>query len=212
MNDPAGERPRTYIQQTRRAQLIGCAIEVLAEVGYAQASMVRIAERAGVSRGVISYHFTDRDDLIGAVVTEVYSNARAILLPRIEAAPTAADSVRAFIVGSAQFYRDWPDQMAALHAIYLNGRIADGAPSQDHQGAADDEELTAVAALLARGQADGEFRDFAPRVMARSIRHALNGLFLDMRTDPEFDVAADAEELATLFARATERIDTTRSG
>lgn len=201
----SSSRPRTYIQQTRRAQLITCAIEVLAEVGYARASIVRIADHAGVSRGVISYHFADRDDLIEAVVGEVYDRARATLLPRMEAVSTAAEAVRTFIVGSAEFYRDQPQHMTALHEIVINAREHDGSLRHPGQGGADEQELTAVARLLERGQEAGEFRDFSTRVMARTIRHALNGLLQDLQTRPETDALADAEELAAIFDRAIRR-------
>ena len=43
---------------------MGCAIEVLAELGYAQTSFARIAERAGISKSVISYHFAGKDELL----------------------------------------------------------------------------------------------------------------------------------------------------
>jgi AcrR family transcriptional regulator len=195
-------RPRTYIQQTRRAQLVGCAIEVLAEIGYARASLVRIAECAGVSRGVITYHFADRDDLIEAVVTQVYDTARTVLQPRVEAAPTANEAIRTFIIGSAEFYRDYPDQMAALHEIIVNARDADGTLRHTRQGEAEEQELAAVGALLERGQAAGEFRDFSTWVVARTIRYALNGLLQNMLAGRDMDVIAEAEELADLFERA----------
>lgn len=201
-DNPSSGRPRTFIRQTRRAQLIDCATEVLAEVGYGQASLVRIAERAGVSRGVITYHFTGRDELIEAVVVHVYDTARTALQPRIRASPTAADAVRTFILGSAEFYRDHPGRMAALHEIIVNARDADGRLRHTGQGEAEEQELSAVASLLERGQAAGEFGDFSPRVVARTIRYALNGLLYDMRTADDLDVTADAEELATLFERA----------
>ncbi len=196
---------RTFIQDTRRAQLVRCATEVLAEVGYARASLVRIARRAGVSRGVITYHFADRDELIDAVVAEVYAAGFAVLRPKIDAEPTAAGAVRAFIVGSADFYRTHPTHIAALHEIITNARADDGTPRHAGQGRAEEQELSDIGALLARGQRDGEFRDFSPRVMARTIRHALNGLLQEMRTTPDLDPAADAEELADLFDRATRK-------
>ncbi|MBV9802070.1 MAG: TetR family transcriptional regulator, partial [Solirubrobacterales bacterium] len=59
---------RTFIEQARRAQIVGVAIDTIAELGYAQASLARIAERAGISKGVIAYHFAGKEDLIAEVV------------------------------------------------------------------------------------------------------------------------------------------------
>ena len=50
-------RQWTFTEEARRGQIIACAIEVLAELGYAQTSFARIAERLGISKSVISYHF-----------------------------------------------------------------------------------------------------------------------------------------------------------
>lgn len=193
---------RTYIQRARREQLTDCAIAVLAEIGYARASLVRIAERAEVSRGVITYHFADRDDLLEAAVTRVYETARTFLQPRLEATTTAADALRTFIIGSAEFYQGWPEHMAALYEIITNARDRQGRLRHFAPGAADAQELRDLARLLERGQAAGEFCDFSPRVMARTIRHALNGLLQDMRADPDLDVMDDAEEIAAMFERA----------
>ena len=58
----------TFTQQKRRDQLVQCMIEVIAEAGFARASVGELARRAGVSKGVITYHFAAKDDLIRAAV------------------------------------------------------------------------------------------------------------------------------------------------
>ena len=50
----------SFIEKARRTQIIECAIETIAEVGYAQASLGQIAKRAQISKGVISYHFANK--------------------------------------------------------------------------------------------------------------------------------------------------------
>jgi TetR/AcrR family transcriptional regulator, fatty acid metabolism regulator protein len=58
-------------------------IETIAELGYGQASLARIAERAGISKGVIGYHFAGKDDLLAAVVAEVLARGEDFMRPRI---------------------------------------------------------------------------------------------------------------------------------
>ncbi len=59
----------TFLQSARRAQLVDAAIDALADLGAEQASLVQIAERAGVSRGVVNYHFPGgRRELFEAAV------------------------------------------------------------------------------------------------------------------------------------------------
>src|SRR5277367_6382731 len=53
--------------RTRQA-LIDAALEVIAEEGFAGASLEAIARRAGVTRGSIYSNFADRDELMTAAV------------------------------------------------------------------------------------------------------------------------------------------------
>ena len=72
-----------------------CAIDAIAELGYSNASMAEIAKRAGVSKGVISYHFAGKRELIEQVVNTVVEKASAVMLPRIYAEHSAAGMLRA---------------------------------------------------------------------------------------------------------------------
>ncbi|HEX5408105.1 MAG TPA: helix-turn-helix domain-containing protein, partial [Pseudonocardiaceae bacterium] len=67
-NEPSG---RTFADEARRKQLVECAIEVIAEQGFAQASLARIAQRAGVAKSVVLYHFANKDELVEQVLTAV---------------------------------------------------------------------------------------------------------------------------------------------
>src|ERR1700745_1153957 len=70
-------------QQAKRAQaradrtqalVMEETIRCVREEGFAAASTRRIIERAGVSWGVIQYHFGDRDGLLAAVIEEGMTN------------------------------------------------------------------------------------------------------------------------------------------
>jgi AcrR family transcriptional regulator len=52
----------------RRAQIVGCAADVIAQAGYAQATMAEIARQAGVAKSVISYHFADKNELMQELI------------------------------------------------------------------------------------------------------------------------------------------------
>ena len=47
--------PRSRIEQRRRVQILRAAAEVVAEEGFEGATMRKIAERAGVSAGMLNY-------------------------------------------------------------------------------------------------------------------------------------------------------------
>ena len=79
-----GQDERSFIENARRAQIIECAINAIAELGYANASLAEIAKRAGVSKGVISYHFDGKRELMQQVINTVIEKAAAVMLPRID--------------------------------------------------------------------------------------------------------------------------------
>ncbi|WEL93058.1 helix-turn-helix domain containing protein, partial [Tsukamurella tyrosinosolvens] len=69
-NEPSGQR--SFIEEARRRQIIAAAAEVLADEGYGRATLARIARQAGISKGVISYHFDGKDDLMRQVVIHLF--------------------------------------------------------------------------------------------------------------------------------------------
>lgn len=92
--------PRRRTQQERREttikRLIDATIDVIAEVGYANASLGVICERSGVSRGGLFRHFDSRLDLMVATAAEVgrrhIAQARQQLAELPE--PTIIDALR----------------------------------------------------------------------------------------------------------------------
>ena len=65
---------------------MAAAIDVLYESGFAAASLGAIAEHIGVSKGVISYHFAGKSELLREVVAQVLTEASEYMTPRIAAA------------------------------------------------------------------------------------------------------------------------------
>src|SRR5580700_8813672 len=118
-----GPKERTFTENARRRQIVAAAIDTIAEVGYGQASLARIAKRIGVSKGVISYHFAGKDDLIRQVVIDVVDAGRAYMIPRILAETTGPATLRAYIESNLSFMREHRNYMAAVLDIARNGGI-----------------------------------------------------------------------------------------
>jgi TetR/AcrR family transcriptional regulator, fatty acid metabolism regulator protein len=192
---------RTFIETARRAQIVAAAIDTIAELGYGQASLARIAETAGTSKGVIIYHFGSKDDLIREIVAELSAKGRAYLGPRLEAEPTGAGMLRAYIESNMAFIRENRNHVLAIVEIVFNGRGADGRPLYDP--AIRLEGAEALRQLLAHFQGTGEFRaDFDPDVMAMAIRAALDAVPPRLARDPDLDIGRYGRELADLFGAA----------
>jgi AcrR family transcriptional regulator len=204
-------RERTFIETARRAQIVAAAIDTIAEVGYARASLARIAARLGISRGLISYHFAGKDDLIKQVVLEILEQAKAYMRPRIVAqASTGSGFLRAYIESNLAFMREHRNHMVAIVEIARGGLIVDG--QQRFYGDADvDEAVNILEQHLARFQSQGELRpDFEPRVMAVAVRAAIDAVPRRVAHDAGLDIESYATEIATVFHLAT-RVELTET-
>ena len=98
---PSGQSKPSFIETARRAQIIECAIDAIAELGFAQASLAQIAKRAGVSTGVILYYFAGKDELIRAVGAHVFATGADLISPPVNAQPTARAALRVHKVQQA---------------------------------------------------------------------------------------------------------------
>ncbi|GAA3705577.1 TetR/AcrR family transcriptional regulator [Gordonia hankookensis] len=185
----------TFTHEARRAQLIETAIAVINDVGVERASLSRMADRAGISRGVITYHFTDRDTLLSAVVEHVYSLATDILGDRVRAAGSPRAALSIFIGGSIGFYARHAPEMAALTAIY---RSPDHPRSGRGEHAA---ELLELESILSAGIRTGEFADCDPTIVAGTIRAGLDAALARIAVGG--DAEHEKRELVALFDRAT---------
>ena len=200
---PVPAENRSFAETARRAQIVDCAIETIAELGFARASVDQIAKRADVSKGVITYHFPNKEGIMDAVIEKVVAAGRAYMAPRIMAETSAAGRLRAYIESDLEFIDAHRKPLIALVEIAMSARRADGSlvigPESLTQRAANLEEL------LRAGQRSGEFRRFNTRVMALTIIQAIDAVPFLLAREPNLDVKLHTKELATAFAFATRR-------
>jgi TetR/AcrR family transcriptional regulator, fatty acid metabolism regulator protein len=199
---PPVQSDLSFIEAARRARIVAAAIDTIAELGYGQASLARIAERIGISKGVIGYHFAGKDELISEVVAEVLARAEAYIVPRVSTESTGAGVPRTYIESNLAFMAEDRNAVVAIAEIARNARGRDGSSSFDRSalnaGAA------ALEQVLSRFQETGEFRaDFDPVLMAMAIREAIDAVPRRLANDPALDVEHVGRELANPFDLAT---------
>jgi TetR/AcrR family transcriptional regulator, regulator of cefoperazone and chloramphenicol sensitivity len=113
-----------------RMAVIDETVRCILDEGYAAASAKHIAERAGVTWGVIQYHFGDREALMMAVVDKGYNELVEALreLPASSAALTARKRTEQ-VVAAAWDAFSTPTSMAALEILIATRSIRDPAAS-----------------------------------------------------------------------------------
>src|SRR5581483_9417682 len=167
-------KSRSFVETARRAQIIDCAIDTIAQLGFARSSVDQIARRAGVSKGVITYHFPSKEEIVDAVVEKVVAAGRSHMEPRIMAETSAEGRLRAYIESGLEFIDAHRKPLIALVEIAMSARRPDGSPVIGPESLA--QRAASLEELLRAGQRAGEFRRFNTRVMALTIIQALDGV------------------------------------
>ncbi|MFG2091961.1 TetR/AcrR family transcriptional regulator [Streptomyces sp. NPDC048612] len=172
-------------QEARRGQIVNAAVETIAARGFAKASLAQIAERAGISKGVISFHFTGTDEPIELVVEQL-DRLAAFMAPRLQKQDErerAGGWLRACIQSVAEYMADHRTQLTALGEIFSNFRQRDGAP---RHGVVISEPIYATLEQVFReGQKRGDFRPFDARMMAVSLQSGIDAMFAYWNAYPE---------------------------
>ncbi|WJV64023.1 transcriptional regulator BetI [Pectobacteriaceae bacterium CE70] len=77
--------PKVGMQPIRRQQLIEATLAAVNEVGMHDASISQIARRAGVSNGIISHYFRDKNGLLEATMRYLLSRLGEAVTQRLAA-------------------------------------------------------------------------------------------------------------------------------
>jgi AcrR family transcriptional regulator len=201
----SNQRSGSFIEQARRSQIVDSAVETIAELGYGNASLAQIAKRAGISKGVISYHFAGKDELMQQVLTESMALAQAEMLPRIEAGDGPLGRLRGHIEGNIAFIKAHPKHLVAMVEILNNAKDEKGEHVVDVSAFGG--LVGQIAQAFAGAQAQGLVRAFDPLVMAQTLRSALDGMVGLYLANPELDLDAYGAELVTIFDLAVRRTE-----
>lgn len=90
-----------------------------AKAGFEGARVDKIAERSGMSKGLIYHHFGSKDDLFIAVLEDIYSELRAeneeLILDELE----PLDAIKALISHTFMYFANNPEFIVLVHSENL---------------------------------------------------------------------------------------------
>lgn len=120
------ERAQERADRTREL-VINETIACIREEGFAAASTRHIIERAGVSSGVIQYHFGDRDGLLTAVIDHAVTTLiRSIneLTERVGGISDDDERVKALVAAAWEAFHS-PASMSAMEILIATRSLRD---------------------------------------------------------------------------------------
>ena len=193
--DPAEPPSRKQPRGARRMQLIEATIETLAEVGYARTTLTAVAMRAGLSHGLVNFHFETKEKLLTETMLYLAEEYRANWSAALERAGSgAAARLNALLQADFNPAICTPARLSAWCSFW--GEAQSRPLYQKSCGSNDDaynRTMEAVcAALITQGGYGGE-----PARIARVLRVTTEGVWLDLMT--MVDPYDRDEALATLM-------------
>ena len=191
--------PRKASREHRRQQLIDATIETLARRGYASTTMTDVAVTAGVSHGLVNFHFETKEKLLTETLLFMAEEYRTNWTRALAAAPAdPASQLNALILAD---FNDAICTRSKLNAWYSFWGEAQSRPLyQNMCGGNDLEYIRNLESICERLASEGSYSLNAERV-ARILRVTIEGLWLDLQSMSQ--PYSKAEALSTAYACVT---------
>ncbi|MFE8696041.1 TetR/AcrR family transcriptional regulator [Cytobacillus sp. FJAT-53684] len=174
---------QSFIAEARREQIIRAAIDVLREIGYVSTSLGKIAKKANISTGLISYHFSGKEDLMNNTLMYLVENEWDFINERVERKHSATEKLIAFIEASLAHQITNRINNIALIEIVFNARTPDHVPYYLIEDDEEDLKSGLLKEILLQGQESKEFGEFNPKVISTVIQGAISESMLTSQNE-----------------------------
>lgn len=185
-----------------RQNIMDAALFVFSKVGYDAARLKDIAARAGVTRGAIYHHFSDKADLYCTIVAEAWDRIIPLIQDSIDEGGSMLEIISRIFIRK-MIYTAKNDTFRAVNELTLfktslSPELADGIK---HKRDGFREGVEGVARAVRWGIEEGTIRpDVDPMKVGVANIALQTGLTMMWMMDPElFSLADSAEEFADMF-------------
>ncbi|MBL6277239.1 TetR family transcriptional regulator [Micromonospora fiedleri] len=115
----------------QRRALLDAARALLAETEQAP-SMAAIGRRAGLARSSVYQYFASAEDLLAAVVADVFPTWAGQVLERVTAAPTPGTRIWAYVVANVDLFASSEQAVARALTRVVEPRVLQGPLEEFH--------------------------------------------------------------------------------
>jgi AcrR family transcriptional regulator len=172
--------PRKLSREARKLQLIEATIETIAVRGYARTTLTDVANHAGLSHGLVNFHFQSKEKLLSETLFYLAEEYRANWTTALAAAPpTPAQQLDALLNADFNPAICTTAKLSAWCAFW--GEAQCRPLYQEQCGSNDEVYANTLAAICAALSQEGGYPLNTANV-ARAIRVVLDGAWLDMMT------------------------------
>lgn len=190
-------REPATVRDLRRGQIVVAARAIVAELGLEALTFAALEERLAFTRGTITWHFRNKDDILRAVLEDAIDEVDRSALSTILAEATLVDRARAVV---REMVRGWLGSDAGQVLVSFWGRQGTDADAAELNAALYRKYRAYSAQLVKIGQERGEFRaDADPEAMGVLMVALVHGIALQVMFEPG---EVDVEKVVTLAGDA----------
>ena len=198
-------RGRTASKEVRRQQLIESTIDSIARHGFAETTLANVADGAGLSRGIVNFHFKSKEALLVETLRFLGDEYRSVWTRKLDrAGPDPADRLWALMEADFDPKVCTRKKIAVWFAFY--GEAKSRPTYREICGERDGECNTVLIAACRDLISSGGYDALDPVVVARNLWALTDGLWLNLLITPgAFDregaKQACAAHVAAIFPR-----------
>jgi TetR/AcrR family transcriptional regulator, transcriptional repressor of bet genes len=182
------EDKQSFIAEARREQIIQACIDTLEELGYSNVSLTKIAKKAKVSTGLISYHFSGKMDLINQTLLYLLNKKLDFISGKVVQEETPISQLKAYIEASLAYQVANYKNNIALIEIVFNAQNEEGIPYYREENEEEDPLNTLLKEILIEGQQRQEFsKEFDVEMVCVLIQGAIEETMLKHKNSFSFE-------------------------
>ena len=192
-------RQPSFIEEARRKQIVDTAIRTIAARGYAGTSLAGIAREAGISKGVISYHFEGKGELVEEILSRLMREPAEFIKKRVEACEGANEKLSAYVAANFEFAQSHRNELLAL--VDLWGRRDSSEGRNRFDAGAYEPSRRYLSRILQAGVDSGELTAVPLATMATIVQATIDGVLLQWAFDPNaVDLDASLDQIQSMIS------------
>lgn len=182
------------VRELRRSQIIAAARGLVAEAGLSGLTIAKLEAQLGFTRGVITYHFTNKAEIVRAVLASAIAEIDEASRHAIAPGAPADVELRAAVSATVRGFVEHREAGGILVSFW--SRIASDDASAKANAALYSTYRQRAEQMVARGQSQGTFRTNAsPSALGGLVVAIVTGITAQSYFDPvDFDWRAAVDE------------------
>ena len=179
---PVPRVTRIVKKEATRLQLIGATIDVIAANGFADLTLSKVSDKAKVSRGLVNFHFTSKEQLLVETLRHLTSEYRNTWRKAYESKNSPAERLAKIVETDFHPKICNTKTISVWYAFW--GEAKSRPVYREVSDRADDEFARIIENLCREIITDGNY-DIDPILAAKGLRSMIDGLWLELLLSPQ---------------------------